>query len=149
MKSNLNEEKQYQLKMMMPYAICSGIKEREATVFKNTIGGSRIGQMIKFKAPCTIVFSDDDKTREHPMVTEHATHLKGKINCLEYEMQDSCYYNRVFIYQTVYKYSSYYGIVFYNDADKKSLHLYNIEYDLTKLVYSIQRVILANTREAA
>lgn len=125
----------------MPYINCDNYKEKELMHFIGIISGSRTGLLLNGYSFGNIIFNEEDKKHEFPIIMELDSFSRSKTNCLIYNIKNDNKYNKLFIYQTLNKDNPYYGILVYNTETGKSVHIYNIEYDYTKLIIYMFRLL--------
>lgn len=140
----MNEEYVFQLdRMFFPF---DRFKEKFTGMFINTVTGTRIGRVIKFKAYCTAEFEPEDYRYEFPHIKECEKFNRLKTNCLEFDVvSDECEYNKVFVYHSVtshkgIKPTGFYNLIFYNTETKKMLQIPSLQYNIEAIVKGIQLV---------
>ena len=131
---------EYKLSFNMPYINCDNYKEKELINFIGIINGSRTGLLLNGYKYANIRFDDEDKKHEYPIITELDSFSRSKTNCIIFNSNEGRY-NKLFIYQSLNKDNPYYGILAYNTDTGKNVHIYNIEYDHSKLIIYIFRLL--------
>jgi len=137
---------EYKLKFSLPYITCDNFKEKELINFIGIINGSIIGQYFNGSNYAHIDFDKTDKQKINPIVSVFDSFYRSKTNCIILNLKDNVYYNKIFIYQTLFKNSGFYGIVAYNTETNKNLHIYNIDLNYTSLIINLDRIISKNNK---
>lgn len=131
-------------KFEMPYIECQNFKEKEGYIISGIISGGRIGSFINFSGFANIAFDDEDIQHWHPKVTILEKFTRSNSNALVYNINSNNKYNKIFVYKTNTKDSGFYGLLFYNTETNKSLHIFNVELDYSRLVINMSRVVENN-----
>lgn len=137
-------ENNIELKFEMPYIDCLNFKEKELQTIINIISGSRVGQLISFNGYYNISFNEEDKQHWKPILSNLESFSRSKTNCFSYNILNGNKYDKVFIYQTGGKEGGFYGFLFLNSIENKSLHLYNLKYDYTSLIVYLNQMVQKN-----
>lgn len=128
-------------KFAIPYINCSNFKEKDTLVLRNIIKGARIGDMLKFASYGNITFSEEDVPHWNPVITELDSFTRSKTNCMIFDIDSNCQYNKMFLYHTILPQHGFYGLLLYNSNINKFLHIYNIGYDINNLVIKMFKII--------
>ena len=131
---------EYFLKFNMPYITCDNYKEKELLNFIGIVNGSRVGLLLNGYSYANIRFSEEDKKHENPIITELDSFSRSKTNCIIFNIENNKY-DKIFIYQTLNKENPYYGILAFSTETQKLTHIYNIEYDHSKLIIYMFRML--------
>ena len=131
-------------KFEMPYINGANFKEKEILNIANIINGSRIGENVYFCGYGNMSFSDEDNKHWYPRITKLDGFIRNKTNLMILNIKSNNKYNYIFIYQTTTKDSGFYGILMYNSETNDSLHIYNVEYDWSRLVIVLSRIVQNN-----
>lgn len=126
--------------MQMPYTECNNFKEKEALNILAIIGGARVRDFISFTGYANITFDDNDIKHWHPKVKQLETFTRNKSNALVFNIF-GCSYDKMYVYKSNLKDNGFYGIILYNTENQKSSNIFNIEYDYSKLMIYINRII--------
>lgn len=140
----MENETIYSAKFEMPYISCVNFKEKESIILSNIIKGSRLGELVNFDGYANISFDEEDKNHWHPQIKPIESFTRNKSNSLVFGIKGNNKYNKIFVYQTSLKETRFYGFIFYNTETNKCLHIYNVEYDHTKLIIGMFRIIQNN-----
>ena len=131
---------EYNAKLEMPYTECVNFKEKESHFLSSVLLGGHLIDYCHFGGYHNISFGEDDIKCMNPIITSLESFSRNKTNCLCFNLTNSIY-DKLFIYKTGIKESNFYGLILYNIENNKSLNIYNIEYDVSKLVITINRII--------
>ena len=132
--------------LQFPYTEFSNFKEKEALNILSIIGGTRVRDFISFTGYSNISFDDDDTKHWKPKAKQLESFVRNKSNALVFNIHN-CLYDKMYVYKSNLKDSGFYGLIFYNTENQKSLNIFNIEYNYSKLIISINR-ILSNKKVA-
>lgn len=132
---------EYKLKFNMPYINCDNYKEKELLNFIGIINGSRVGLLLTGYKYANLKFDDKDNKHEYPIITELDSFSRSKTNCIIFNISKNNKYDKIFIYQTLNKENPYYGILAFNEETQKCTHIYNIEYDHSKIIIYMFRML--------
>lgn len=135
------ENTKYNFNFDYYYIECSNFKEKELLILRHVINGARIGQQLIFNKYGNISFEENDIQHKCPIITEFNSFMRGKTNCIIFNLNNVPKYDICIVYQTVFKNDGFYGYIFYNTKTHKYKHIYNITYDLSSLINSITRSI--------
>lgn len=136
----------YDFDLDVHYIEFDNFRQKQVTMLKYIIGGSRLMFDMKFNCYATVTFDNDDTHHLHPHITETETFNRLKTNCLVYDMPvtsaNKGYYNKCFIYQSIGpKGNGFYGYLLYNTESKKLNHVYYIEREEGALCRRLNKTI--------
>ena len=109
------------------------IKQKDVEIFKNIVGGSRLGALVKFSGYGALEFNDN--LRKNVTITENDKYLRGKINCVCYDVLDSPWtsfngpkkYDKLFVYcSAASKNNGFFHYCLYNSKTGLLLHKANL-----------------------
>ena len=130
----------YQGKFEMPYSECANFKEKEISFIRFILKDILMGEYIRFSGYGNIIFNDEDKRHNSPIISQLKEFSRSKTNCVIFNLYN-CKYDKLFLSKTKYKEESFYGIVLYNTQNNDKINIYNIELDYSKLAITINRII--------
>ena len=131
-------------KFEMPYITGANFKEKEILNIANIITSSRLGDDVYFSGYGHMSFIEEDNKHWYPHITKLDGFTRNKTNVMMLSIKSNNKYDNIFIYQTTTKDSGFYGILCFNTETQKSLHIYNVEYDWSRLVIVLSRVVQNN-----
>lgn len=132
------------------YIKCDNFKSKYVPILLSTIGGSRLGQQIKFKSYANISFDKADTHCEEPIVTYLEQFHRTKTNCLIYDVVDTEDFDTVYIYHTINARGNggFFGYVIKNSNTGKQWHKYFIDAAEDELCRSINKTLWLLTDKA-
>jgi len=138
---------EYTLKFEMPYINCDNFKEKDLINLLGVFTGTRINDMISKYTYGNIKFSDSDKQHKYPIVNELDNFTRSKTNCIIFDMAEKYNhkYQKLFVYQSLNRENSYYGIVGLKQDGQPTPHIYFLDLDYSVLIINMCRMIQNNT----
>lgn len=132
-------------KFEMPYTVASNFKEKEILTIANIISGSRLGDKLCFSGFAHMFFDEENDNKHwNPHIQLLEGFTRNKTNIMVLSIKEGYKYDKIFVYQTTFKDSGFYGILCFNTETQKSLHIFNVEYDWSKFIIVLSRIIKNN-----
>lgn len=127
-------------KMNMPYTETTNFKEKEAQYINTIIYGGHIRDYVSFAGYANMFFDNEDTKHWNPKFVMLNGFTRNKSNVLAYNLHN-CTYDKMFIYKVTYKQDGFFGIIIYDTKTCKSVNIFNIENDYSKLIINIYKMI--------
>ena len=128
----------YEITLNFYYQTFDSFKQKGALIIQNLFAGGRMIDYAKFHG-YGIILTNGHKA-DKITIEDLDKFSRSKTNCIIFDTVNKTKYNKVFVYQSINRENSYYGIVGLKN-NGESVHVYNIELDYAKLVINLLRMI--------